>query len=134
MHTPQSLSYQELLEYPTVTEVVTLVCPGAFTDNAEWTGIPVAVLLVEAGIKPEATVVRFHALDGYRATLSLEVAQQEGVFLAHTVNGQILPLDHGYPLRLVVKGEYGEHWAKWVERIEVTTGSIDKGPRFPSLW
>ena len=52
--------------------------------------------------------------------LPLEKALSEGVFLAYAVNDQILPKEHGYPLRLVVTGEYGASWVKWVERIEVT--------------
>ena len=131
VETKLSLSYEELLKYPTITDVALLVCPGAFRDNAEWTGIPLTILLEEAGISSEATAVRFYGLDGYKSTLSLEVAQREGTFLAHTVNGQTLPIDHGYPLRLVVKGEYGQFWVKWIYRIEVTTGNMDPGPPFP---
>jgi len=58
-------------------------------------------------------------MDKYRVILPLEVVQREGVFLAHTVNGLVLPEDHGFPLRLVVRGNYGHDWIKWVERIEV---------------
>lgn len=118
--TALSLSYEAVMQYPSVTEVLLLICPGFFVDNAEWTGVPVATLLAEAGIKLEASQVAFRALDGYRRTLSWEDVQSKGVFLAHTVNGQILPREHGYPLRLVVRGEYGDQWVKWVDRIEVT--------------
>jgi len=117
---PLSLAYEDIVAYPAVTEVVLLICQGFFVDNAEWSGIPVSIILAEAGIKPEAKKVSFHALDGYTTTLDLDVAQREGVFLAHTVNGQVLPREHGYPLRLVVKGQYGSDWVKWVERIKVT--------------
>lgn len=115
-----ALTYEEILNYPTVTSVVLLICPYFFADNAEWTGIPVTTLLAEAGIKPEASVVEFYSLDGhYTKTFFLEEIQDNGVFLAHTVNGQILPAEHGFPLRLVVTGEYGSLWVKWVDRIEV---------------
>jgi DMSO/TMAO reductase YedYZ molybdopterin-dependent catalytic subunit len=116
---PLSLTYDAILEYPTVTEVVLLICPETFVDNAEWTGIPVSTLLAEAGIKPEAKEIAFYAVDGYKQEFNLDTVQQEGVFLAHTVNGQTLPLNHGYPLRLVIRGEYGFFWVKWLERIEV---------------
>jgi len=119
VETPLALTYEAIMEYPAVTEVALLICPGFFVDNAEWTGVPVTALLTEAGIKPEASRVAFRALDGYRQILPLEVVQQEGVFLAYTVNGQELPEDHGYPLRLVVTGRFGNEWVKWVERIEV---------------
>ena len=118
--TPLALTYEDILAYPTVTEVVLLVCPGYFTDNAEWTGVPVTTLLNEAGVKTEATKVIFHAIGTeYRVELPLNVVRQDGVFLAHTVNRQILPEEHGYPLRLVVKGNYGYDWIKWLDRIEI---------------
>lgn len=113
------LTYDALLEYQAVTDVILLICPGFFVDNAEWTGLPVTTLLSEAGIKPEATQLAFYGIDGYNIVLPLEIIQQDGVFLAHTVNGQILPREHGFPLRLVVTGEYGAYWVKWVEHIEV---------------
>jgi sulfoxide reductase catalytic subunit YedY len=121
VETPLSLTYEAILAYPTATEVVLLVCPGFFTDNAEWTGVPVTTLLAEAGIRPEASEVTFHALGSeYKVVLPLDVVQQDDVFLAHTVNGQVLPAKHGYPLRLVVKGNYGYDWIKWLNRIEIS--------------
>jgi len=117
--TKVALSYDTLLSYPTVTNVVLLICPGFFVDNAEWTGVPVNTLLAEAGIRPQASRLVFYALDGYQVGLSLEEVQGDGVFLAHTVNGQLLPKEHGFPLRLVVTGEYGSTWVKWVNRIDV---------------
>lgn len=116
--TPLSLTYETIMQYPTVTEVVLLVCPGVFEDNAEWTGVPVATILAEAGVQPQAKKITFYS-GGYQVTLLLEDVQNEGVFLAHTVDGQILPKEHGYPLRLVAKGHYGNDWVKWVDRIEI---------------
>jgi DMSO/TMAO reductase YedYZ molybdopterin-dependent catalytic subunit len=83
--------------------------------------VPVTTILAEAGIKPDASEVTFHALGSeYKVVLPLNVVQQDGVFLAHTVNGQVLPAKHGYPLRLVVRGNYGYDWTKWVKRIEIS--------------
>jgi DMSO/TMAO reductase YedYZ molybdopterin-dependent catalytic subunit len=117
--TPLALSYDDILKYSAVSEVVLLICPGTFADNAEWTGVPVTTLLIEAGIKSEASYVVFYAVDGYLQTSSLKDIQQDGVFLAYMVNGQILPKTHGYPIRLVMKGKYGSYWIKWVNRIEI---------------
>ena len=117
---PLSLTYQELLSRPQVSEVVLLICPGFFWDNAQWTGTPLAPLLEEAGLREGAKNVRFHALDGYQRSLSLEEALAEGVFLAYQVNGETLPSEHGFPLRLVARHQYGGKWVKWLERIEVT--------------
>jgi len=118
---PLALTYESLLSYSSVTEVVLLICPGFFADNAEWTGLPVSSLLAEAGVKAGASSVVFHDLSTYSYTqiLPLEVVQEPGVFLAYKVNGEVLPVEHGYPLRLVVKGRYGSAWVKWVGRIEV---------------
>ena len=100
--------------------MVLLICSFIFADNAEWTGIPVTTLLEEAGIKPEAQFVFFYSFDGhYQQSFLLEDIQHDGVFLAHTVNGEVLPVKHGFPLRLVVEGDYGNTWVKWIDRIEI---------------
>ncbi len=121
VETPLSLTYEEVLAYPSVTEVVLLICPAFFADNAEWTGVPVTALLEKAGIKPEAKTVVFQDMAGsYRKELPLEdIMANDSIFLAHTVDGQTLPAEHGYPLRLVAKGKYGSYWVKWVESLEV---------------
>lgn len=116
---PLRLTYEDILARPSVTEVVLLICPGFFADNAQWTGTPLAGILQEAGVKPEAEEVLFHGADGFKNRLTLEEAMAEGVFLAYKVNGQVLPREHGYPLRLVARGKYGSRWVKWLVRIEV---------------
>ena len=119
---PLSVSYEEIMTYPSVTEVVLLICPGVFYDNAEWTGVPVADILRQAKVKPEAEKVYFEASGGYRQSLTIEEAMSDGVFLAYEVNGQPLPLEHGYPLRLVARGKYGSRWVKWLTHIKVIGG------------
>lgn len=119
VNTPLSLSYDDILNYSPVSEVVLLICEGAFVDNAEWTGVPVSALLAEAGVKPEAAWVSCYGLDRYRKGITIEDAQKDGVFLAYRVNGEELPPAHGYPLRLVVKGKNGVYWVKWANRLEV---------------
>ena len=116
---PLRLGYEDILARPSVSEVVLLICPGFFADNAQWTGTPLAGILEDARVKPEAKQVSFHGADGYRSYLSLEEAMDEGVFPAYKVNGQALPGEHGYPLRLVARGKYGSRWVKWLVRIEV---------------
>lgn len=117
---PLSLTYQEILSRPQISEVVLLICPGFFWDNAQWTGTPLASLLEEAGLREGAKKVKFYSMDGYQSSLTLEEALAEGVFLAYQVNGQPLPPEHGFPLRLVARHQFGGKWVKWLERIEVT--------------
>jgi len=115
---PLSLSYEDILAYPEKTDVVLLVCPSVFVDNAQWSGVPVSLILEKAKPKPGAKEVRFYA-GSYRSVLTLEEAQRGGTYLAHHVNGQVLPEEHGFPLRLVAEGKYGSRWVKWLDRIEV---------------
>ncbi len=113
------LTYQELLSFPSTTQVVLLICHESHVDNARWTGIPVSLLLEKAGVLDgahEATVI---ALDRYSRTLPLDVLKKEGTFVAYKVNDETIPLKHGYPLRLVIKGMYGENWVKWLRQIDV---------------
>lgn len=108
---PLSLTYEEILRYPSVTQTVLLICSLTFVDNAQWTGVPLKTLLTEAGVKSQAKQVYIYALDGYSDTLSLADANRDGTFLAYQVNGETLPEKHGYPLRLVVEGKLGHYWA-----------------------
>jgi DMSO/TMAO reductase YedYZ molybdopterin-dependent catalytic subunit len=113
------LTYQELLSFPSTTQVVLLICHESHVDNARWTGVPVSLLLEKAGILDgahEATVI---ALDRYSRTLPLDILKKDGTFVAYKVDDETIPLKHGYPLRLVVKGMYGENWVKWLRQIEI---------------
>lgn len=117
--TTLDLTYAELQALPAITQVVLLICHGSHVDNARWTGVPVSALLDQAGILPDAREITFIALDRYSRTLSLDIVREQGTFIAYKVNGEAIPLKHGYPLRLVVKGQYGENWVKWLRQIDV---------------
>ena len=118
---PLSLSYDEILALPSVSQIPRLECPGFFVNYAEWTGPLVRTLLEKAVVKPSASEVEFY--DGskppYHKPLTLEEALREDTFLAYKVNGQTLPVEHGYPLRLVAGSKLGSYWVKWLFRIEV---------------
>ncbi len=117
--TTLDLTYDELLSFPSTTQVVLLICHESHVDNARWKGVPVSYLLDKAGLPPDASEVTFIAMDRYSRTLPIDVAKREGTFVAYEVNGVPIPLKHGYPLRLVVKGLYGENWVKWLRQIDV---------------
>ena len=116
---PLSLTYEEILDFSSVTEIVVLECPGFFRDTAEWTGVPLKALLDEAGLLSGSVYVVFSAVDGYRQKVTLEHVGEFDVFLAYKVNGQVLPPEHGYPLRVVDKGTIGSKWVKWLESITI---------------
>jgi DMSO/TMAO reductase YedYZ molybdopterin-dependent catalytic subunit len=65
--------------------------------------------------------VRFHGVDNYTDTIPLEKAMDPATLLAYEMNGEPLPDRHGYPLRVIVPGYFGEKHVKWLTRIELTT-------------
>ena len=92
--------------------------------TAEWTGVPLAPLLAEAGVRSAAVEALFGGLDrGFEAGVeqayerSLPLIETENAMLAYEMNGEPLPPQHGFPLRLVVPGWYGMTNVKWLERI-----------------
>ena len=142
---PLTLTLAELRARPAHTEAVTLECAGngrALTSpraasqpwlleavgTAEWTGTPLRGLLEEAAPLPEGVEVVFTGLDrgvqggvehDYARSLPLEDALREEVLLAWGINGQPLPPQHGFPLRLIVPGWYGMTHVKWLGSIAV---------------
>ena len=116
-------SYDDILEMESVTQVTTLECisntvGGEYISNGEWTGVPLKTILEMAGVREGVVDVALHAEDDYSDSIPLEKAMSEDVILAYLLNGEPLPDEHGYPLRLVVPGIYGMKHVKWITRIE----------------
>ena len=95
--------------------------------NAKWTGVRLRDLLQKAGVEHGAVQVRFDGLDqpvadvtpDFQKSLDLNDAVQRDVLVAHSMNGEPLPLLNGFPLRLVVPGWYATYWVKMLSDIEV---------------
>lgn len=117
---PLSLSYDQILQYPSLTEVVLLICPAFFSINGRWTGVHLHTLLQEARIKKEAQFVDVNAVGRKSVSIPVKRIQQKKIFLAYEVNGVTLPQKHGFPLRLVYEDEYGSSWVKYVDEIVVS--------------
>ncbi len=117
---PLELTFEQLKQYPSTSEVVLLICSGFFADNVEWTGAPLSAVLEAAKAVPNFKALRITSgSDGYWVYLEKENYNFDDVILAYQVNGEDIPLEHGYPVRLVIKDEYGAKWIKWVKHIEV---------------
>ena len=114
-----SFTYRELMEMETLQKKVLLICPGWFADHAEWEGVPLELVLEKAGIGSDYSGIVVHGADGYNAPFSREEVEKGLLFLAYRVNGEDLPLEHGFPVRLVAEDILGGRWVKWVSRIEV---------------
>ena len=94
--------------------------------NMEYTGIPLRTLLNEAGIKPEGSWVFVEGADASSNGRSIPLEKAlDDVFVAFKANGEALRKEHGYPVRLVVRGWEGNMWVKWLRRVEVTDQPIE---------
>jgi len=117
---PLSLSYDQILKYPSLTETVLLICPGFFANNGRWTGVNLKSLLQEAQIKKEAQYIDIVGAGEKRVRIPLKALDQKRIFLAYRVNGETLPQKHGFPLRLAYEDAYGSDWVKYVDEIVVS--------------
>ena len=115
-----SLSYDQILKYPSLTEVVLLICPGFFSNNGRWTGVTLKVLLQEAHVKKEAKYLDIQGAHGKGVRIPLEKIDRKKILLAYRVNGDPLPQKHGFPLRLVYEDAYGSDWVKYVDELVVS--------------
>jgi DMSO/TMAO reductase YedYZ molybdopterin-dependent catalytic subunit len=122
------LTFDELLKRPLIEDYVTLCCVsdpvgGPYIGNALWLGTSLAALLREAGIKAGADQLFCQSVDGFTSGTPVQaVMDDRDALLAVAMNGQALPVAHGFPARMVVPGLYGYVSAtKWVTDINVTT-------------
>ncbi len=120
-------SFADLASFELVERPVTLACVsnpvgGNLISNAMWTGYRVRDLLARAGIQPDADMVLSTSSDGFTAGTPVEaLTDNRESLLAIGMNGVPLPVEHGYPARLVVPGLYGFVSAtKWVVDLELT--------------
>src|SRR5215471_11452082 len=122
---PATWRFQDLAGFKPATQETTLMCisnglDAGLISNAVWKGLPLRDLLDQAGVLSVAARVRLHGVDNYTDTIPLEKAMEPTTLLAYEMNGAPLPDRHGYPLRVIVPGYFGEKHVKWLTRIEVT--------------
>ncbi len=148
---PASFTIDGLRERPAVRVAVTMECAGngrallsprplsqpwllEAVGTAEWTGTPLAPILEEVGLESDAVEVVFtgadHGTQGgveqdYERSLSIPEAMSDTVLLAYAINGQPLPPQHGFPVRLLVPGWYGMTSVKWLRRITALAERFD---------
>jgi DMSO/TMAO reductase YedYZ molybdopterin-dependent catalytic subunit len=130
---PLTLTFQDLLDRELIERDITLTCVsnevgGPYVGNARWIGVRLADLLEEAGVAPPsrggaADQLVARSVDGMTLGTPVEdLMDGRDAMLAVGMNGEPLPLDHGFPVRMVVPGLYGYVSAcKWIEDIELTT-------------
>ncbi|RLK52431.1 DMSO/TMAO reductase YedYZ molybdopterin-dependent catalytic subunit [Microbacterium telephonicum] len=121
------LSWEDVLALPLAESTTTLACVsnevgGDLIGNAVWLGYPIRELLARARPTADADMVLSRSIDGFTASTPLQALTDErDAILAVGMNGEPLPVEHGFPARLVVPGLYGYVSAtKWVTELEVT--------------
>jgi DMSO/TMAO reductase YedYZ molybdopterin-dependent catalytic subunit len=123
-----AIDYEQLLARPLIERDITLCCVsndvgGRYIGNARWLGAPLRALLDEAGVQPGATQIVSRSSDEFTVGTPTSVALDgRDAMLAVGMNGTPLPLDHGFPVRMVIPGLYGyESACKWIVDVELTT-------------
>jgi DMSO/TMAO reductase YedYZ molybdopterin-dependent catalytic subunit len=121
---PRSYTFDDLASLAAVTQETTLMCisnwvGGGLMSNAAWRGAPLRRLIEEAGPRPGIVKVLFRAADGYTDTITYEKAMESTTLVAYEMNRAPLPDKHGYPVRVIVPGMFGEKNVKWITRIEL---------------
>lgn len=122
------MKWRDLLNRESFDQAVTLMCidtlpGGSSLGTAMWRGISLKKLLQDIGADEDtARDVIFRAADGYSDSIPFARAMEDDVMLAYLMNGEKLPKDHGFPVRLIVPGLYGIKNVKWITEIEVYNG------------
>lgn len=144
---PLTLTLRDLKSFRSHTMVLTLECAGngrslydppvdgeqwslGAASTAEWTGVPLTEILNRTGLRSGAREVVFRGADRgaiggqpeairFERSLRLDMIRDTNVLLAFAMNGEILPIQHGYPVRLVVPGWYAVASVKWLTEIDV---------------
>jgi sulfoxide reductase catalytic subunit YedY len=124
---PLTLTFDQFLDLPQVERTRDFYCvEGWGVSGVQWKGVTVRELMSTADIDPQATHLVFHSGDGiYTDSLTLEEALRPDTLLAHEMNGEQLGASMGQPLRLVLPGNYGYKYVKWVTRVEAIAAGTE---------
>ena len=138
---PLRLTYADLLDRPQVERHVTIACVsnevgGNLVGTATWQGVLLADLLDEAGVQPGAEQVFGTSVDGWTCGFPVAAATDgRDAMIAVGMNGEPLPVRHGFPARVIVPGLYGYVSAtKWLARLDLTTWEAEEGYWIPRGW
>ena len=155
---PLTFTYDEILSMPSMAVFRAIECAGNGRNFFQlshgkkipgtpwqlggigvaprWTGVPLREVLERAGIKPTARDVMPEGLDQKRVSrpMPIDKALAEDTLLVYGMNGQPLPPDHGFPMRVLVPGWVGIAHIKWVGRIEVSEEPLYLGIQHPQKY
>ncbi|WP_373400655.1 molybdopterin-dependent oxidoreductase [Algoriphagus halophilus] len=122
-----SYSLNQLKRFSPRTQITRHTCEEGWTAIAEWTGVPLRLVLEHAGIMPKARWVNFYSYDGWLDSIDLIDAFHPQTILAYGMNGKNLSIPHGAPVRLRLERQIGFKSMKYLEKIVVSEEYIDPG-------
>lgn len=119
----RNLTIADLMAFPAITQPITIGCisnriAGDLIGTSYWTGVRLRDLLEELRLAPEAGALFIEAEDGFYETVSAEDMMDERTLLVYGMNGETLPVEHGFPLRIYIPNRYGMKQPKWIVRME----------------
>ena len=124
---PQNYKYDEVLSLPREERLYRLYCVEGWDANILWEGVLIKTLIEKANPNAEVNTVIFHSVDGYNTSLPLQEIIDNNLLLAFNANGIELPPEMGYPFIFVAEEKWGYKWARWVNRIELSSDENYKG-------
>ena len=124
---PTVFSLGDLKRMPSRTQVTRHTCEEGWSSIAQWTGVPLRVVLEACGTLPDARFIQFLAYDLFRDGIDMLDALHPQTILAYGMNGRDLPIGHGAPLRARVETQLGYKSIKFLREIVVTTNFEDHG-------
>jgi DMSO/TMAO reductase YedYZ molybdopterin-dependent catalytic subunit len=120
---PMTLTLDDIRAMPSTSQYITLQCisnpiGGDLIGTTLYTGLRLMDLAKEVGLQPAAQGFAIRSADNYYETVVLEAIRDERTLLVYAMNGEPLPVAHGFPLRLYIPGRYGMKQPKWIVRLE----------------
>jgi DMSO/TMAO reductase YedYZ molybdopterin-dependent catalytic subunit len=130
VNNPGSYTYDEFQKLPSTSRAISLECiANGLSDhligNAIWQGVSFSSFLaLHGGAQSTAQYVAFYSVDGYTISQPLKEVLEADTLLAYRMNGAEIPRRHGYPVRVLIPGRFGEENPKWLTRISLTNDFI----------
>src|SRR6187399_7347 len=125
--TPRAFSLRDLKQLPSRTQITRHTCEEGWSAIGQWTGVPLAAVLDQAGVLPTARFVVLHSVDDWIDSIDLIDALHPQTILAYGMNGGDLPIAHGAPVRLRLETQIGSKSMKYLRRLVVSDEFDDGG-------
>lgn len=128
---PLELTLDDIAAYEAADQFVTLSCVsnpvgGDLISTTRWTGVPMRLILADAGLQESARYLRIYGADGFDETVDIaSIMTDARIMLTYAWDGQPLTQEHGFPLRIYIPNVYGMKQPKWITRIDVVANYED---------